>query len=231
MDFSHRNFKQMKHLPSFPRITHLSWKPNIVSGDLVSQNDNIIFSDNVIIEEKVDGASVGMALVNSHPLIRNRNHVLNKGYLKDTPAKMQFRPLWNWFYENKELFKNLNDVYSQPVSVYGEWMYAQHGMKYDKLPSYFIAYELFFPEENRWTSIDPELGFITTKRLGTKIDSYEMLENLTNELSEFSSELREGVVVKIKSGNNIIERFKMVRQGFVQGALWSNTIKRNLLND
>ncbi len=219
-------------IPEFPKIHHLPWKPNTVSGDIVDKDASIIFKDNVRVEEKVDGASVGIALVNSNPIIRNRNHILNKGYLKDTPAKMQFRPLWNWFYENKKLFEKLNNIVEDDYAiVYGEWMYAQHGMKYNALPSYFIAYELYLPRENIWASkYLEESGFVIAPKLTTKVESYEQLENLTMEKSAFADTQREGIVVKTYDDKNkITNRFKMVRQGFVQGALWSNIINKNEL--
>lgn len=69
-------------IPEFPKTRHLH-----------QVDDSILLSDNLFIEEKVDGANCGMALIDGHPVIRNRTHVLNKGYVKkNTPAKIQFRP-------------------------------------------------------------------------------------------------------------------------------------------
>ena len=85
-------------LPEFPRTLHLPYKPNTQHGDLVAHDADILFGDegNVWVEEKIDGASAGIAFIDGHPVIRNRSHILNKGFLKDTPAKKQFRPIWNW---------------------------------------------------------------------------------------------------------------------------------------
>ncbi len=43
----------------------------------------------------------------SGPVIRNRNNILKKGYIKkETPAKLQFRSSWNWLHaHNKDIQK------------------------------------------------------------------------------------------------------------------------------
>jgi hypothetical protein len=44
----------------------------------------------------------------------------------------------------------------------------------------------------------------------------------SNDISVFStSEKREGIVVKVIDGNNILNRYKMIRSDFQQGAYWS----------
>src|SRR4051812_14268175 len=101
----------MKHLkrflPDYPRTMHLPHRVNAVEGDLVAEEADAksIFVPaegvHIHIEEKVDGANCGMALIDGEVVIRNRSHILKKGYVKDTAAKTQFRSAWNWFYENK----------------------------------------------------------------------------------------------------------------------------------
>jgi len=217
-------------LPEFPRTLHLPHKPNTQRGDLVAQDADILFGDEglVHVEEKVDGASVGIAFIDGHPVVRNRSHILKKGFLKDTPAKKQFRPIWNWVHENKKKFVELADLMGA-VTVYGEWMWAQHGMYYDRLPDWFIAYDVFNHDTEHWmptsavrASLDCA-GFTMPPRLKLgRIESYEQLEELTLQPTDFASKgLREGVYVKVTDGSTVTHRFKMVRQGFVQGGLWS----------
>ncbi len=205
----------------------MPYKPNIVQGDLVATNEEvgILFeSDNVEISEKVDGANCAMTIYDGEVLIRNRNHILKKGYLKDTPAKKQFRPAWGWFYENKEKFEKLKGY-----SVYGEWMWVVHGLKYDKLPSWFMAYELYDQENQKY--LDPFVaakmfdyaGFCTVPVLHRgKITDWSQLEKLANSPTQFTTNaLREGICIKIGDGRFLTHRFKLVREGFVQGGLWN----------
>lgn len=231
--------RKQDFLPTFPRTNHLPWKPNTQHGDLVSDDANIIFKHPYVwVEEKIDGSSCGMSLIDGHPVIRNRDHILNKGFLKDTPAKQQFRPTWNWFYDHRDLFVALDAIYPH-ASVYGEWMLAQHGLEYDKLPDWFIAYDLYDYEEHQFVRTDKAreiletCGFDLVPLLWAgPLENYPQVEELTLQASPFTTkEPREGIYVKVsEDGRWITHRYKMVRDGFVQGKLWSKeTIKKNAL--
>lgn len=225
---------QKRILPEFPRTRHLPWKPNTVRGDLVVSEDEakVIFENpHTFVQEKVDGANSGMALVNGEPIIRNREHILRKGFVKDTPAKKQFASIWGWFYDHRDNFKTLNDLLG-PVSVYGEWMVQIHGMVYDSLPDWFLAYDVYDYETEKF--FDPQVavdalqksGFSVVPTLKIGVSSYEELEILANSNSLFTSSPREGVYVKVSNSKWQVDRFKMVRQGFIQGGLFDNKILR-----
>jgi ATP-dependent RNA circularization protein (DNA/RNA ligase family) len=229
---------QKRILPEFPKTRHLPWKPNTVRGDLVVSEDEakVIFENpRTFVQEKVDGANSGMALVNGEPIIRNREHILRKGFMKDTPAKKQFASIWGWFYDHRDNFETLNDLLG-PVSVYGEWMVQIHGMVYDSLPDWFLAYDVYDYETEKF--FDPEVamnalqkaGFSVVPTLKVGVSSYEELEALANDNSPFAAIPREGVYVKVSDGKWQVDRFKMVRQGFVQGGLFDNkTLRKNRL--
>lgn len=216
-------------LPQYPRTLHLPWNPNAKNDDLIvvdNEADIIFVSDRVSVEEKVDGANSGMTMVDGHPMIRNHNHIIKKGFYKDTPAKMQFASVWNWWHDNKEKFEKLLSF--GPYAVYGEWCIAQHGLFYDSLPSWFIAHTLWNYEALEWVDtgvardIISQSDFVLAPILHWgPVESYEQLEFFANQNSDFASSAREGVYVKVSDGRWITHRFKMVRQGFEQGALWS----------
>jgi len=228
-------------LPDYPRTQHLPYKPNAVRDDLVASDKDVevLFnSPHIYWEEKVDGSSCGMCLYEDHPLIRNRNHILNKGFLKRTPAKMQFSSVWNFFYNNKDKFEKLNKEMGFPAAVYGEWMYALHGIRYDLLPAYFIAYDLY--DWQRGYFVDPGFGRRMLEQVGFNVppllhkgslDNWEQLDKFSYEKSPFSSvDQREGVYVKVSDGEKIVSRFKLVREDFIQGCRWDkNKITRNRL--
>ncbi len=232
----------MKHLkrilPDYPRTHHVPWKPNTARDDLVVTQDEfeIVFkSDRVSVEEKIDGAQCGMALYEGYPVIRNSNHILSKGYVKETPAKKQFASVFNWFYKHKDRFEILNNL-AGPVGVYGEWMIAQHGMEYDKLPDWFMAFDLYDYEARQFVCTEKarevlvESGFSVVPQLYYgRVESFEQLERLANEPSSFTTKgPREGVYVKVSDEWWVTDRFKMVRQGFKQGGLWDKKqLKKN----
>ena len=218
-------------LPQFPRTRHLPWQANAKRDDLIAAEAEaaIIFSsDRVSVEEKVDGSNAGMSILDGQPAIRNHNHIIHKAYSgRRTPAKLQFSSVWNWWYENRQLFEALDG----PYTVYGEWCVAQHGMAYDHLPSWFIAHTVYDYHAGNW--LDTEIarslltsaGFATTPLLHWgSVQSYQQLEALANGPSQFApNSLREGVYIKVSDGRYITHNFKMVRPGFEQGALWSDS--------
>jgi hypothetical protein len=230
-------------LPSFPRTAHLPYQPNASSDDPIASESeaSIIFREPLNIEEKIDGASVGMALVEGHPLIRNRDHILQKGYVKNTPAKEQFRSVWGWFHEHQDRFEYLATFGA--LSVYGEWCVARHGLDYDKLPDWFIAYDLYDQEAREF--LDP----VTTRAIlegagfamphlfyqgyarGLKYEDIALWAKSSGRWTKCGAPI-EGVYLKTfdRENERVTRRFKMVREGFVQGALWDpKRLTRNAL--
>jgi atypical dual specificity phosphatase len=204
----------------------------VSDGDVVASDAEIGFlftSPSMIIEEKIDGANCGMLWDGKNAVIRNRDHILNKGYLKDTPAKAQFRPAWTWFYDHVRQFERLNHRFHHPVGVYGEWLLALHGIEYDALPSYFVAFDIFDPDRGGFVEplttrrVLSEAGFNLVPLLHTgPIHTWEQLEAFCNEKSPWSPGEREGIYVKDGEGGILTRRYKMVRSGFVQGSRWSH---------
>lgn len=219
----------MIYLPEYPRTYHFYYKPNIQKGDSIYSKEecDIVFtSKDIVVEEKIDGASAGICYVDNNFIIRNRKNILKKGFLGKTPAKLQFASIFNWAHSNKEKFKKLSNY--GDYSVYGEWMIAIHGMKYNYLPDWFIAYDLYdyYKREfvNGQKSIDilNEAGFCTVPILSNSVSTTDDLVELTQSKSSFTDEKIEGIYIKVSDEKYITHRFKMIREGFVQGALWSH---------
>jgi len=189
------------------------------------------FRHKINIEEKIDGASVGMMLCNNHPLIRNRDHILRKGYVKRTAAKQQFASVWTWFYEHLDLFKALQDF--GPYSVYGEWCVARHGIAYTRLPSWFIAYDLYDYDAGLWVSPVKArmwlagLGFVVPKlyHQGDYAYKEEELSSWAEAVSDWTDGMPgEGIYLKAYDDKQVLHRFKKVRPGFVRGAFWDQKV-------
>lgn len=222
-------------LPEYPATRHLPWKPNNKGDKLATlQEAAVIFDgERTCVQEKIDGANCGMAYLNGHPVVRNRTKILRKGQEMKNPSQAQFASSWNWMHQNKSMFDVLDE--HGPYSVYGEWMIQQHGMEYDALPEWFIAFDVYDWEKDHY--IDPKkadnilraCGFsVIPTLLYGKLDSYETLEELANGPSIFTlGAKREAIIVKVSNGESITTKFKMVRQGFEQGCLLGDEIKRN----
>jgi hypothetical protein len=61
------------------------------------------------------------------PILRNRKHVLRKGFEKDTPAKKQFVPAWNWLHEREDDLKAMMKKWNGQITVYGCFLEGQTG--------------------------------------------------------------------------------------------------------
>lgn len=220
-------------LPDFPRTQHLPYKANAAKNDTIANESEvkIIFESELVeITEKVDGANTGMCFYEGNPIIRNRNHILNKSFTnRKTSAKMQFASIFGYFYNHIDKFDKLNNEIGFEASVYGEWMYATHGIHYDLLPSIWISYDIYDWQKNRF--LPPPIAREALQKCGFcvvpilkqgKVKSYEELASLTQVNSKFSSsEKIEGIYVKVFDAKSMTNRFKMVRPGFIQGCQWS----------
>jgi len=225
-----------RRLPDFPRTEHLPWKPNSNTDKIAESVENLLESDRVSIEEKVDGSNCGMGILDDVPIIRNRNHVIHKGVNGKTPAKMQFSSVWNWWHENRDLFEKLDEA--GPYTIFGEWCVAQLGMKYTELPSWFLAHTLYNYDDRKYVdtmvarTILADCGFHLVPLLHWgKIPNSRFIEELGNKTkSQFTDEEVEGVYLKICDGKYITKSFKLVRQGFEPGKLWSDKVlNKNVL--
>lgn len=219
-------------LPEYPLTPHLPIRPNISHGDRVAtaQEAACVLHREVVVEEKIDGANVGLTFADDNLIVRNRNHILKKGYTARTEAKKQFSSLWGYGYRVRDQILQIHQKVGSPVGLYGEWLVIPHGTLYEfgKLRrDPFVGFALYCPI--RKTFLDPfwtrslltGAGFRVPDLLATRIDRLEDLLPLTTQTSRLGPTLREGVVVKCGDGERTTGRFKMVREGFVPGRYFS----------
>jgi len=122
----------------------------------------------VAIEEKVDGANIGITLDPESLRLR----VQNRSHFVDSKSHRQFSTIDSWLDQHSEgLYQILN---SEPVGRYvlfGEWLYAKHSIQYKRLPDYFLAFDIYDTLEEKFLSIRER-----NKRLeGTGISSVRLI--------------------------------------------------------
>lgn len=238
--FDYRTF-----LPEFPRTPHLPYQAtNLDDTDIVASVDSasVVFAQDTYVDEKVDGANLRVCFFEDHFYVGNRRTPFGKGRLPKNPSGLQFKPLWNWLHENKKLFEVLNTVPpfgdGEPATVYAEWLWMAHGMKYDSLPSYFMAFDVYDSTERQFLHpIRAKLalegsGFVMPRRLYEgPVSSYAQLTALMDRRSGYSSkENQEGIYVKVPTTvkrHVTIHRYKMVRPDFPRGQYFGEEIVRN----
>ncbi|GAB7348945.1 hypothetical protein MBLNU459_g7630t2 [Dothideomycetes sp. NU459] len=218
----------------FPRTRHLFNLGAASRDDLIlSTDDAEAFlrpsnpSITIVLEEKVDGANLGITADDDSPFgfkVQNRSHYVT------SQSHVQFKKLDSWLDSHREgldlLLRGRNGQYSAGQFVlYGEWLYAKHSINYDHLPDIFLAFDLFNTSANEFLSRQ-ELS----KRLaGTDISQVNAiptpeildrrsLPDLAKTVpSIYYNGLIEGLYVRRQQDGKTIDRAKIVRSDFISG--------------
>lgn len=150
-----RKLNKYKVSPEYQRIPHFNKEISNMTHDDIQLESKVDFPINCWVQEKIDGANLGISWLNDGPIVRNREHILSKGYTKiKTPAKKQFTSTWNWVHAHEDDIKEVEKTWQSPITIYGEWMFAQHSLHYDKLPDLFIAYDIWSVEDEKFLAPD-----------------------------------------------------------------------------
>jgi hypothetical protein len=94
-----------------------------------------LYGKHLVIEEKVDGANSGISFDSAERLqLQSRGHFLTGG-----PRETQFTLFKQWGATHADLlYCALGDQYV----AYGEWMYSKHTVFYDRLPHYWMEFDI-----------------------------------------------------------------------------------------
>lgn len=132
----------------YPRTKHIEGS-RLQKGDedLKQIPFSIIKNKYIVIEEKVDGANCAISFNNNGELLlQSRGHYLTGGY-----RERHFNFLKQWATIHKDKFY---EVLGSRYIMYGEWLYAKHSVYYDKLPHYFLEFDIF--DRERKVFLDTE---------------------------------------------------------------------------
>jgi len=241
----------MDKLYKYPRTRHLSGsKLQVGDEDLSTIPISSIADKYVVVEEKIDGANVGISFVEGQLRLQSRGHYLTGGY-----RERHFSMLKNWANVfSPELYCVLEDRYV----MYGEWLYAKHTVFYDKLPHYFFEFDIFdketgdfFSTEKRKELLHP-LTFVHSVPIlkEGRIENADVLKNCLGKslyksddwrknlrsvcekhhldfdlaMSQTDdSELAEGLYLKMEENGRVVDRCKFVRSEFTAKILSSDS--------
>jgi len=116
------------------------------------------------IEEKLDGANVGIGFENGSLFLQSRGH-----YLEGGPREVPFDMLKRWAAMH---YGKLRDVLGDKYLLYCEWLHSKHTVFYDRLPSFLFALDVLDVEasqgkpEAEWTFLSHELRHSIAEELG-----------------------------------------------------------------
>ena len=206
--------------PDYPRIPHLDKSISKMTHDDIL-SDKIEYPIDCYVQEKIDGSNMGVSWYNNGPVLRNRKHILRKGYSKiRTPAKEQFKSAWNWVHDHKKDIQKISNKLKSEVTIYGDWMYAYHSIKYNRLPDWFIAYDIWVVEDDKFLStiivknilLETKISYIEPIKMVIKSD--EEVVSLSEMKSNYTDGIREGIIIKTVEGIHMKNSYKVVNKYF-----------------
>lgn len=144
----------MEQIFKYPRTRHLEGsKQQVGDEDLNCVKLDEIKGCYLVLEEKVDGANCGISFGGDGKMyLQSRGHFLSGGY-----GERQFDlfKVWAGCFESR-LHALLGDRYV----MYGEWLYAKHTVFYDRLPHYFMEFDIFDKRQQRFFSTRKRREFL-----------------------------------------------------------------------
>jgi ATP-dependent RNA circularization protein (DNA/RNA ligase family) len=173
-----------------------------------------------IIEEKLDGSNCGISFAPDGSLIlQSRGHVLTRG-----PRERQFDLLKRWASHHVAALRN---ILGRRFVMYGEWLYARHTIPYDRLPHYFLEFDILDRESDAFLSTEARKNLLaggpvlSVPVLG--LTPASMIDTYIRRSLYFSTEMMEGLYLKKEDAAHVIERFKYVRTDFLQAVANSDS--------
>lgn len=217
----------------FPRTPHLAWLGKDEARDdkvLSPQEAGELVSGTVLIEEKVDGANLGLSVADSGIRAQNRG-----AYIERETCHPQFKPLFRWLDTHRHA---LTDLLDPNLILFGEWCYAVHSVRYTTLPDWFLAFDVYdrsageFWSAARRDELVDRLGLARVPKIAQGRFTLEKIVTMLGP-SQLSDGPAEGVYVRRDDDARLIGRAKLVRPEFVQqiDSHWSGrTMQTNTLS-
>jgi ATP-dependent RNA circularization protein (DNA/RNA ligase family) len=207
----------------FPHTPHLAWLGNgPVRDDKVftPQEAKAFLSQPVAIEEKIDGANIGLSLSPEGTL-----RIQQRGDYLQHPFTGQFSGLTTWLaLHGPDLEAFLQEPEHQGLILFGEWCAARHSVAYTHLPDPFLLFDVADPAQQQFWSRNRRdtaanlLGLASVPLL--QDDNHHTLIDLSSEIDHFHSRYHpgppEGVILRNDDPQWCKSRAKLVRPDFTQ---------------
>ena len=135
-------------LKKYPRTPHLEGSRLQPGDEDLSQVPfSYIRGKLLVVEEKIDGANTAISFSeDGELLLQSRGHYLTGGY-----RERHYNLMKQWANIHRDAFF---EVLGTRYILYGEWMYAKHTVDYDKLPHYFLEFDIFDRQQQIFLSTE-----------------------------------------------------------------------------
>lgn len=201
----------------FPRTKHIYNLGGASRDDLIYDKEelNNFLKIELLVEEKVDGANMGLFFDNGKIKAQNRSHLVDSHYHE------QFKLLDKWILNHEEelmnIFKKGNFI------IFGEWLYMKHSINYINLPDWFLIYDIYDRLNEKFLKREDVEKMIKNTTLNMVPIIYQgfanldKLKELVHTESKYYHGPVEGIYVRAYDKDSVKYRGKIVRKDFICG--------------
>ena len=193
----------------YPRTYHLEWSEGKCSDDKTQFDLSNFEGKEIIITEKMDGENTTMMNDSFYARSLDSNNHPSRNFVKG---------IWG----------NIKHEIPNNFRICGENLYAEHSLRYENLPSYFMVFSIW--DKEKCLSWDETIEYCElleltpVKILYRGIYDLDMIKNI-----KIDTKIQEGFVIRLSS-EFMLDDFqksvvKWVRMGHVQtDEHWMNKI-------
>lgn len=136
----------------------------------------------------------------------------------ELPGLGQWKKLSEWLAPRTETF--FEHLFGRYI-LFGEWCYAKHTVFYDRLPDWFLGFDIYDREKGRFLSCSRRDEFFRTIRI-CPVPTIRCGHFTLSELSELLLQSMlgdypgEGIYIRYGHGGWLAQRAKLVYPAFIQ---------------
>ena len=202
----------------YPHTPHIDWLAEGQPRDdkvLSPVESARLLASEVVIEEKLDGANLGFSIGPDGEL-----RAQNRGQYLLRPFTGPFARLADWLQAHQD---RLFDALTEPLIVFGEWCAARHSLDYDRLPDWWLMFDVYDREAQQFWSTRRRHELASSVRTAEvpllhrgRISLAQLRVCATRQASRFREGTVEGLVVRREDSLWLQDRAKLVCPGFAQ---------------
>lgn len=223
----------------YPKTPHL-WGSKVANKDKMLsevETECLLSKNNVnfVWESKLDGSNVAVYFDVDDIVLQNRGHVL------DTNEHPQYNILRAWAYT---FLEQLRSVLGTKYVMFGEWCYAVHTIRYRSLPHYLHEFDVWDKDRGIFLSTPARVALLAplvqarmlaqVPVIWPRADAANWVEKsgkLTLEEARklayghgpiYGEDKPEGLYLKVEKDDEVVGRYKLVRDEFIQKIIDDN---------
>lgn len=208
----------MPTLFKYPRTLHLDGS-RLQPGDEdgTSVPFTALAGRHLVIEEKLDGANAGISFdADGRLWLQSRGHFLTGGV-----REKHFDLFKKWAHTHVDA---LRPVLGHRFVLYGEWLYAKHTVFYDRLPHYFLEFDVLDREMRVFLSTDARRAMLD----GLPVASVPVLRTgPCQDMGELTSLVDQSLYKSSEWRENLVDAARA--RGLDIDSVWKETDTSNLM--